>query len=180
MTLAVFSHILHPRSDVPSVSLGDQKFAGAVLVSPWVTFDQTAPAFKNNASKDILSGPVLKRWSDAFMGKAARDNYTYPLDASPEWWQGLPVEETLVLTGGDEVFVDDIKVFADKLKVSYHRFCSRERWRTLTPITQTYNAKVELLVSEGECHDSPLIEGMTAAAPGKVTKKFYDWTLTHI
>jgi acetyl esterase/lipase len=119
LALALLSHILHPRSDVPAVSVGEQKFAGAVLISPWVTFDQTAPAFKTNASKDILYGPVLKKWSDAFMGEAARDNYTYPLDAAPEWWKGLPVGETLVLTGGDELLVDDVKIFAEKLKVSH-------------------------------------------------------------
>jgi acetyl esterase/lipase len=117
LALAILSQILHPRNDVPSISLGNEKFKGVVLSSPWVTFDQTAPAFKINAKKDILYGPVLKKWSDAFVGAAPRDNFTYPLDAAPEWWSDLPADETLVLAGGNELLVDDIKDFTDKLKV---------------------------------------------------------------
>lgn len=73
---------------------------------------------KNNAYKDMLDGPVLRRWSDAFMGDAEVDNYNTPLVAGGEWWKGLPAGEVLVLAGTDEVFVGDVEELAGQLKVS--------------------------------------------------------------
>jgi len=118
LALALASHILHPHPQVPKLSLTDEFFKGIVLISPWVTFDQTAPAFERNAKKDTLVRTALRNWSDAFMGHAERDNYNSPLDASPDWWDGIPAEDILVLTGADELFVDDITEFAKKLQVS--------------------------------------------------------------
>ncbi len=73
---------------------------------------------KSNAYKDLLDGPVLKRWSDAFMGNAPVDNYNTPLAAGGEWWKGLPVGEVLVLAGTDEVFVGDVEAIIGHLKAS--------------------------------------------------------------
>ena len=122
LALALMSHILHPDSRVPELAQANQLFKGVILLSPWVTFDQSAPAFKTNAKKDVLSGAALRKWSNAFMGDATQDNYTSPLDAPPHWWTGFPANDILVLAGGDEVFVDDIQEFAQKLNVCLMRF----------------------------------------------------------
>lgn len=72
---------------------------------------------KRNQAKDVLHIPSLKIWSAKFTGTAPRDNYLDPLRAPPEWWVGLPIRDVLIVSGADEIFVDDIDVFARKLSV---------------------------------------------------------------
>lgn len=72
---------------------------------------------KRNQAKDVLHIPSLEIWSAKFTGTAPRDNYLDPLRAPPEWWVGLPIRDVLIVSGADEIFVDDIDVFARKLSV---------------------------------------------------------------
>jgi len=68
-------------------------------MSPWVTFDSNSPSMIANEQKDYICRRSLQKWSEAFMGAAQRDAYNNPLDADPEWWEGLPVKQVL-FTGG--------------------------------------------------------------------------------
>lgn len=52
------------------------------------------------------------------MGGAAPDNYNQPLRAPASWWEGLKVEEVLIIAGADEVLVDYVKELAGKIEVS--------------------------------------------------------------
>jgi acetyl esterase/lipase len=144
------------HSDVPSVSTEQDSFRGLALVSPWVTFDQTAPAFEANKQKDVLSGPALQKWSDAFMGRAPRSVYNTPLDADPDWWKGVPARSTLLLAGENEIFVDDILTFREKFKV--HN-----------------DSRLETLIAQGECHDSPYLDYMLRNGGGLQTKRLLEW-----
>ncbi len=90
LVLTLMSPVLHPRPHVPELAQTDQLFKGVVLLSPWVTFDQSAPAFRINAKKDVLSAGAQRKWSNAFLRKAKEDNYTSPLYAPPNWWTGVP------------------------------------------------------------------------------------------
>lgn len=87
------------------------------MLSPWVTFDQTALGYKANSGKDVLDARALKSWSDAFMGGAKVDPYNHPLSADPQWWDGVPAERLCMTAGKDELFHDDICAFAEKVKV---------------------------------------------------------------
>ncbi|KAI9786493.1 MAG: hypothetical protein M1839_006953 [Geoglossum umbratile] len=108
----------HPHPDVPRIESA-ANFRGAVLISPWVTFDISAPAMKSNQYKDCLKDIVLRYWGDQFMGAAEVDPYNQPLTAPPNWWSTLTVDEILVVAGRDELLVDDIREFAKKLEASH-------------------------------------------------------------
>lgn len=73
-----------------------------------------------NADKsvDYMSRPGLQNASQAFMSHAPVDEYNTPLAARPEFWKDLPqaVQTIRVLAGGVELFADDIKAYAEKLK----------------------------------------------------------------
>ena len=58
-------------------------------------------------------------WSDVYLGSAVASEYAAPLRASKEWWSCLEdvVKAVLVTSGTEELFADDIKDFAAKLKV---------------------------------------------------------------
>ncbi|KAF1814877.1 alpha/beta-hydrolase [Eremomyces bilateralis CBS 781.70] len=119
LTLALFSHILHPHPDpsIPRVSLSSPLRA-AILVSPWVSFDLTWDSFRTNAQSDIFDGRLLKRWSGGFLGSSTGDKYSEPLTADPDWWRGLHglTSEVLIWGGGGEVLLDGIKEFYWKIK----------------------------------------------------------------
>jgi acetyl esterase/lipase len=106
----------HPHPDVPKIE-ATENFRGAALLSPWVTFDVSAPAMKMNRYKDCLADSVLQYWGDQFMGEAKADPYNQPLTASSDWWSTLTVDEILVVAGSDELLIDDIREFAKKLEV---------------------------------------------------------------
>lgn len=158
LALGVLSHIMHPNASIPVELTMNGLFRGIALVSPWVTFDQTSAAFENNKSKDVLSKPALKVFSEYFMADASRSEYNHPLYADPAWWKNMPADSILLLAGRDEIFIDDISAFGDKLKV--HN-----------------GTKIEELFAEQECHDRPLMEYMMGFAPGPQTRRLIDWVV---
>lgn len=119
LLLALLSHLIHPHPEVPPIFLPpDSSFRGAALLSPWVTFDtESSDSMRRNRAKDVLHIPSLETWSAQFTGSAPPDNYLDPLRAPAEWWVGLPIRHILLVSGADEIFVDDIDVFARKLSV---------------------------------------------------------------
>lgn len=76
-----------------------------------------------NADKslDYMSRPGLQDAAQAFLSDAPVDEYNTPLAGSPEFWKDLPqaVQTIRVLTGGLELFADDIKAYAEKLKACW-------------------------------------------------------------
>lgn len=117
--------MMHPHPSVPPAPhFPDQKnsrLKGLMLLSPWVTFDGSAPSFRKNVDRDLLNPSTLKTWSDAFRGPSAIDNYLAPLLADASWWKDLPAEDVCIIGGAEEIFRDDIVFFHEKIKVSAHK-----------------------------------------------------------
>jgi acetyl esterase/lipase len=127
LTLSVLSHMLHPHPGtqhsphVPKITLSNP-IKGALLLSPWVSFDCSHPSYEKNAESDMLSKQALTYWASLFLGSSKRegiimgDSYSEPLLAEPNWWSGAHnlVDEVMIWGGGGEVFEDSIKAFASK------------------------------------------------------------------
>ncbi|KAI7203186.1 hypothetical protein KC316_g7802 [Hortaea werneckii] len=152
----LFAHLCHPHPSVTPIRLSRPLKAG-ILVSPWVTFAQDSPSMNADKSVDYMSRPGLENASQAFMSDAPVDEYNTPLAASPEFWKDLPqaVQTIRVLAGGVELFADDIKAFAEKLKV-HNR------------------GNVEIFVDSKGQHDTPLVD-IFRSHDGPATLKVYDW-----
>jgi acetyl esterase/lipase len=123
LLLALLSHISHPHPStslsIPRISL-TTPFRSAVLNSPWISFDLHTDSFKRNEYKDCITTEVGKKWSGAWLAcpwphKLASDYYNQAITAPLEWWDRLMVKEVLVLAGEEEVLVDGIKDFAQRL-----------------------------------------------------------------
>jgi hypothetical protein len=67
MALSLISHLLHPHSDVQKTDLAEP-LAGALLISPWTSFDTTVDSVKRNETSDYVTGPAAIRWSSSFLG----------------------------------------------------------------------------------------------------------------
>jgi hypothetical protein len=83
---------------------------------------------RQNIPKDISNPTMLKQASDTFLAGVEADEYNTPHDASPEWWRDMLVDgKVLVMAGKDELFVDGIVAFGQKLKIFA---ATPDDWRT--------------------------------------------------
>lgn len=117
LTLGILSHISHPHKAIEPLELSEP-LAGALTISPWVSFSLDYPSVEENKNKDMLTTSILERWQSLYVAGSERDNYTEPLHAPADWWRNLKVRDVLILTGSDDLFRSPIEQFAEKFKVS--------------------------------------------------------------
>lgn len=103
----------------------DEYLGGIFLVGPWVTYHFDNPSEVRNRQKDCLSKVSEAAWAKAYVGEKPPDNWNEPGLAPAEWWKGTRVEEVLVLAGSDEILLDGIEEFVQKLKVCLVPFSHR-------------------------------------------------------
>lgn len=137
LILSLLSHVLHPHpsASVPRVTL-TTPLLGVLLICPWVSFSMDSPSWKENVHKDCI-GPGAVKWADSFAPPAVRDNYNEPVRAPTGWWVGFPASNVLVLAGGDEVLLDGINEFSEKLEKDL----------------QNQDVKFQYIVAPNEYHD---------------------------
>jgi acetyl esterase/lipase len=164
LALGLLGHLLHPHPSVPAVDLKGEALRGALLISPWVSFDTRHDSFERNAESDIFDATPLTLWSRAFLGPSQRrnilqgDSYSEPLVAEPSWWSGAHkvVDEVLIWGGGGEIFIDGIQAFAEKFV---------EGWKAGGgSIT-----KVQVVERERACHEGMIVDvllGYKEKGPG--------------
>lgn len=118
LVLGVLSHLLHPHPCIAPLKRREP-LLGAALISPWGGFDTSASSYSRNALKDSIDASVLQKWAGYFMGRAEVDGYNQPFCAPSKWWNELNdvVQSVLITAGTNEVLVDDIKAFADRIEV---------------------------------------------------------------
>lgn len=144
MTVALFSHILHPHPEVPIKISLNEPLLGAVLISPWLNFSVDDPLALEKENTDYVSAKVGTRWSNAFLGSSPKDNYNQPSMAEASWFEGLEgiVKDILVEAGGGEMMVNGINEVVKSLRgahknITYLVTVSRptlEGDATLTPL----------------------------------------------
>ncbi|TVY54411.1 Steryl acetyl hydrolase 1 [Lachnellula cervina] len=125
LAVGLLAHISHPHPglhgvDVPKVELGEGgKFKGALLISPWVSFNLDGESWTRNEYKDCLCKKSGQQWSSAFLNHPqpldpVSDYYNQAVTAPESWWEGAAVESVLIVAGREEVLVDGITEFAGK------------------------------------------------------------------
>ena len=130
LTLALLSHILHPKTGVPRIVL-QEPLRGALVLSPWVSFSTEFDSYTRNAESDTITPSVLKKWATMYIGEMdasderavtwpvrSNDVYAEAFLTMPEWWRGLNhiVDASLIWTGGKEILRDPIVDFVSRLK----------------------------------------------------------------
>ncbi len=168
LAVSLLSHLSHPH---PSTSLPiapislSAPLRGAVLISPWVDFDTGSPSFQKNAQTDCVTQPAGKAWSGAFLAcpwphTSASDYYNQASTAPDSWWRDLPVQEVLIVAGGQEVLIDGIVKFEEKFRKGFGE------------------EKVEFFVDEDGYHDQPSLDiqlGYQEKNEGEQAKKVKSW-----
>lgn len=119
---ALLLHLARPQSLVPAINL-TQSLHGAMLISPWVSFDTTYPSYTRNAKTDYLSARAINRASHAFIGLGNKhDEYSQPILADATWWKQVGssvVERMMIWCGGGEILQDGIHDFSTTVQEGF-------------------------------------------------------------
>ncbi|RFU34699.1 hypothetical protein B7463_g1614, partial [Scytalidium lignicola] len=116
LVLALLSHINHPLQEVQPLQI-EEKFGGAILVSPITDFNAKTSSTITNAKKDWIAPSTIPTWGDNYAGHRERDVYINPTMGSEEWWKDVKVKEVIVLYGEYELSRDSINTWVTKFKV---------------------------------------------------------------
>lgn len=117
LVLGILSFFSHPDRDIWSGPDLPKPLLGAVMLCPWVSFDQGWDSMERNKHKDCLTLKPTTINQKYFLGSRERDNYNEPINAPLEWWRGMRVKRMLVIAGEEEIMVDSQRMFGERLIV---------------------------------------------------------------
>ena len=119
LVLQFASHILHPLQNIPAPAMSGP-LGGALLISPWVTFDDSSPSFAENDKLDTTSRAILNFLADLVRPGITSETRAYfePFAADDSWWTGLDKVFPRILStaGSAECLRDPILAFGETLK----------------------------------------------------------------
>ena len=157
LTLGMLSHFSHPNEEIPRLHNLTSSLRGALMLSPWVSFDPTWPSVSTNRYKDcitVVPTTVNQKW---FLGTRERNNYNEPINAPFAWWREVKAQKILYIAGEDEIMRDSQRMFGERLKAANE-------------------ANTELVFVPGEAHVAPVLDLMmwdrTEFESGKVIKEW--------
>ncbi|RHZ55345.1 hypothetical protein CDV55_102347 [Aspergillus turcosus] len=118
LVLAILSHLSHPHPDIAGDLTLKTNLGGAVMICPWVTFDQTWTSVERNKKKDSVALIPSSISAKHFLGDKPPDNYNEPLRAPLEWWFEVKACQLLLISGDDDIMVDSHRAFATNLSMA--------------------------------------------------------------
>ncbi|SJL09833.1 uncharacterized protein ARMOST_13214 [Armillaria ostoyae] len=166
LTLAFFSHILHPHPAIEPFSLSSgSRFGGAFLLSPWVSLagDDVPNSYDENGPFDVTDAATLRAWGHyALEGvPGAEINYMEPIKTPDGWYEGTDqlVDNVFISVGEFECLRDSILTFYEK---KFKRYAGHS----------------QLYVQKGGVHVDPFYDFFFVASPkttGELTPKVVNW-----
>jgi hypothetical protein len=172
MVANLLLHLGHPHPDCLQYTL-KSKLKGALLISPWVSFDTTTPSITRNAHTDYITKKAIDYGAATFIGPGTvHDAYSEPAEAPVEWWKSVAenvVDKVLVWGGGGEILIDGIKKFAYNVMSGFEDAVDvqerkNELMKMMTVDVERLHPEVELraklIVSPGEAHVEMVVDQM--------------------
>ena len=104
LVLQLASHVLHPLASIPPPPVVSQAFAGAVLISPWCSYNVDAPSYSRNDTKDLIPKRTYAFFPTLLKGGLTPElqHHCEPLSAPASWWKGLDgVYARVLITAGE-------------------------------------------------------------------------------
>ncbi|KAK0216410.1 Alpha/Beta hydrolase protein [Armillaria fumosa] len=122
LILQIFSHILHPRPNIPESPRPQIPFLGALLISPWVCLAGDE-SFEINDPYDLISARSYSSWGNTIL-QHADTQFVDPVgfDAPKSWFEGIHkfVGNVLVTSGAKEcMYTAHKRLLEDYLKTTH-------------------------------------------------------------
>ena len=169
MAASLLLHLGKPHPGCEAYKL-KSKLRGALLISPWVSFDTGAASITKNKHSDYLTKSALEYGKITFIPKdSEHDPYSQPVDAPVDWWKAVAekvVDKALVWGGGGEVLIDGIRQFAHNLMSGFEDAVDvqeekNELLKMMTVDVEKLHPEVhlraKLIVSPFEAHEEMII-----------------------
>lgn len=116
LTLQFLSHTLHPLPGIPAPPTLSTPLAGALLISPWVTFGTDYPSFKENDTVDNINQCTLDYMAGLVTPGVppGQEQWFEPIKSDETWWHGLDgkVRRVMCTIGEVECLKDPIEEFS--------------------------------------------------------------------
>jgi acetyl esterase/lipase len=154
LCLAILSVILHGFPGVDPLKL-DRPLAGALLISPWVSYNTDGSSWKENKDKDIVPAECLHILTKAYIDPNDHNNYSEPHQADVSWWRNAPAKSILNVYGGYECFRDDIADVGKLLKEAGN--------------------DVKNVECPKEVHIDCVLDAQAEFEPGEMSKEIWQW-----
>ncbi|KOS21953.1 Esterase [Escovopsis weberi] len=170
LTILLLHHLLRPHPKVPALTL-EEPFAGAYLLSPWLSLDFASPSFRRNARNDMISFGIMESLAKGWIPEPTRKAIASSRDeGAQDAWAINPigVEESwlcdlagvtprlYVRAGKEEILLDNSIELVEKLK------------KVDSAVDVRFDAE------EGEAHDWIAVEGVFNEV-GRATKRLRKW-----
>ncbi|KAH8650884.1 Alpha/Beta hydrolase protein [Tricladium varicosporioides] len=120
LCLGILAHLHTPHPDIPRIVYNPQggekevQLKGALLISPRCSNTASAPSYIFNNGKDVILPATMDLFAEAYNSNIHEVCAT-PLNGDRGFWGevvGKCVRRVLFVTGGDEVYLDDIRKMA--------------------------------------------------------------------
>ena len=168
LVLSLLSHILQPEASPCSASpvTLTEPFAGAFLMSPWVTPATSAPSYTRLAKRDHLTVGRVDRFTDFLvawdkrpsLAEMEKDPFLSPLTA-PQWWGdlGSVVRKLQIAVGTWEIFFDDNVAMARHL------------------LREAKGADVCFVECEAAIHSGSVVDATLGIKDSTMSKAIWQW-----
>lgn len=162
LTLAVLAHIQrpHPRITPIEGGLAEQKLRAALCISPRANNECSAASYDFNAPFDIVGRDTMAKFTASWK-PVIEDVWATPVKGDKAFWSDTRAERILLVVGGHEVYLDDIKQLA-----------------SLMGAEEKLGSKVELAICAGEIHVQCVLDTAMRITNGLMTNAVIDWLRT--
>jgi len=172
LIVQVLLHAIHPLAGIPTLFESpkeESKFAGAYLMSPWLTLlardERSQKFYRENGNWDLISPKTITDFATAVLAGIKEEQHHPYIDfhfAPSGWYDGMGgvVKKMLITAGRYECFKEDIERFGEQLETA----------------ARTGNLDMKLVVDEYGIHDDPFLDFMAGEKKlGELTPIIISW-----
>ncbi|KAL7933035.1 Alpha/Beta hydrolase protein [Trichoderma chlorosporum] len=163
LILSLLLHVIHPHPKIPPLTMVPGHRLGRVLmISPTTPMVTPAMTVSKNIGRDLVGvDDVAQMWSviksDYDPGVELINPWFTPLSVMNEdWYETLPVDAITVVSGGLEIFEEDIATLAEIIK-------------------RKHQGRVDVHLDQNVGHIAFLKEGLMGIPPSEYTNHIIEW-----
>jgi acetyl esterase/lipase len=167
LVMALLAHMIQPHPLIPPILLPKgSKLQAALLLSPWVAFDETSAAsFRENETIDYITLGGMGGFKGLWQPNPDHV-WAQPLKGGPSFWaqRNLPVDKVLLVAGEWEVLRDQVVAMGSAMGA--------------LPAGSDPKARVEVAVAPKEVHVQCILDEMLGLHDSNMARSVNKWLLS--